>query len=204
MLDNGYVYLAATRLTLFRSSRDWALVIEVFGFSPRSGIPHTSITTFGSHPHEDEDTRFIHPIEPGDWQDDACDELVVPSIDASVTLRSERIPLPTRADYADVGIRLDSAEQVEVFELCRYLAERHRPLVLATADELRLSVMPQMAQLLQLDAWHHPNVADGERPSGSETFRQLARVLETGDVAHYRPTHPPNIHWSNWPEGGTL
>jgi hypothetical protein len=33
MLDNGYVYLAATRLSLFRSPRDWAMVIEVFGFS---------------------------------------------------------------------------------------------------------------------------------------------------------------------------
>lgn len=33
MLDNGYVYLAATRLSLFRSKADWAMVIEVFGFS---------------------------------------------------------------------------------------------------------------------------------------------------------------------------
>ncbi len=33
-LDNGYVYLAGTRLSLHRSPEDWALVIEVFGFSP--------------------------------------------------------------------------------------------------------------------------------------------------------------------------
>ena len=38
MLDNGYVYLAATRLSLFRSAADWAMVIEVFGFSPRAGL----------------------------------------------------------------------------------------------------------------------------------------------------------------------
>jgi len=36
MLDNGYVYLAASRLSLHRSTTDWALVIEVFGFSPRA------------------------------------------------------------------------------------------------------------------------------------------------------------------------
>src|SRR5262245_2513440 len=48
MLDNGYVYLAATRLSLFRSPEDWAMVIEVFGFSPRSGLPDTSIYTFAS------------------------------------------------------------------------------------------------------------------------------------------------------------
>src|SRR5690349_24690426 len=43
MLDNGYVYLAATRLSLFRAAPDWAMVIEVFGFSPRSGLPDTHI-----------------------------------------------------------------------------------------------------------------------------------------------------------------
>ena len=30
MLDNGYVYLAATRLTLHRSETDWAVATEVF------------------------------------------------------------------------------------------------------------------------------------------------------------------------------
>jgi hypothetical protein len=48
MLDNGYVYLAATRLSAFSSSEDWALVIEVFGFSPRSRVPDVHIYTFAS------------------------------------------------------------------------------------------------------------------------------------------------------------
>src|ERR1043166_8706335 len=48
MLDNGYVYLAATRMSLHRSTRDWGLVIEVFGFSPRYGLPDTHIYTFSS------------------------------------------------------------------------------------------------------------------------------------------------------------
>jgi len=48
MLDNGYVYLAATRLSLYRTPADWAMVIEVFGFSPRSGLPDTHIHTFAS------------------------------------------------------------------------------------------------------------------------------------------------------------
>ena len=48
MLNNGYVYLAATRLSLYRTAADWAMVIEVFGFSPRSGLPDTHIHTFAS------------------------------------------------------------------------------------------------------------------------------------------------------------
>jgi hypothetical protein len=48
MLDNGYVYLVASRLSLFTSREDWALVIEIFGYSPRSGIPDTHVYTIGS------------------------------------------------------------------------------------------------------------------------------------------------------------
>ena len=48
MLDNGYVYLAATRLSLYRSANDWAMAFEIFGFSPRGGVPDVSVWTFGS------------------------------------------------------------------------------------------------------------------------------------------------------------
>jgi hypothetical protein len=57
-----------------------------------------------------------------------------------------------------------------------------RDQVLATYQEQRISVLPDMTQLLQLEEWHHPNLADGELASSSETFRQLAQVLATGDA----------------------
>jgi hypothetical protein len=90
MLDNGYVYLAGTRLSLYRTVENWAMVIEVFGFSPRSGLPDTHIHTFAStlhnrdaperyakreaydnylanNPHNE--SRFFYPIDAGVWQD---------------------------------------------------------------------------------------------------------------------------------------
>ncbi len=86
MLDNGHVYLAATRLSLHRSTTDWALVIEVFGFSPRAGLPDLHVHTFASrlkdrnppenyvnrqayenylagNPHND--SRFLFPVAEG-------------------------------------------------------------------------------------------------------------------------------------------
>jgi Family of unknown function (DUF7003) len=51
MLDNGYVYPCAARLSLFRTPEDWAIVIETFGFSPRAGLPDTTISTFASRLH---------------------------------------------------------------------------------------------------------------------------------------------------------
>jgi hypothetical protein len=224
MLDNGYLYLAGTRLSLYRSATDWAIVIEVFGFSPRSGLPDTHIHTFASRLHDrnppgqyvsreayenyltnnpHNESRFVFPIEEGSWQDPEDVELVAEGA-SEVVVRSQALPLPTLDKYEQHGVELGEPPRVLVFELCRLLADTAREQLLATPQERRISVLPDMIEVLQLEEWHHPNVVDNERPSGSETFQQLAQVLATGDVELYRPSRPPNTHWSNWPEGGRL
>ena len=108
-------------------------------------------------------------------------------------------------EYGQRGVAVENPPRVRVFELCRFLADVARDSVLATANERRVSVLPDMTQILQLEEWHHPNVVDDDdRPSGSETFQQLAQVLATGNLEFYRPSRPPNTHWRNWPEGGRL
>jgi len=225
MLDNGYVYLAATRLSLFRSADDWAMVIEVFGFSPRAGLPDTHVYTFASRLHDrdsreqyvsDEayqqylannahnESRFVHPVTAGDWQEDDDGDAVAQDA-KHVVVRGRPVDLPPVGEYARHGIDLEDPPRVHIHELCRYLALVAREDVLASADERRVSVRPELELLLQLEEWNHPDVVDtAERPSGSATFQQLARVLSTGDVSAYSPSSPPNTHWSNWPDGGSL
>jgi hypothetical protein len=221
MLDNGYVYLAATRLSLFRSPEDWAVVFEVFGFSPREGTPSTVIQTFASrlrdrdpperyvtraayenyltnHPHDE--FRSAYPLGQIDWEDA---ERVADGV-REVTLRGRKVKLPELDEYERHGIELIEADRVHVFEACRYLAEIGREDVLATNHERRVSVLPELNQLMLLDEWHHPNVVEDERPSRAPTFQQLAKVLETGDVREYAPPDAPNTHWRNWPDGGSL
>jgi len=224
MLDNGYVYLATARLTLFRSATDWALVTEVFGFSPRAGLPDLNVSTFAStlydrdtankyvsaeayqrylHANPNNDTRFFFPIGEGDWQEPDDPELVARTAE-TIPLRGEHVSLPSALVLSDQGVEIEDANQMRVYELCRYLAAVRRQGVLATMSEQRISVLPEMSLMLQLDDWHHPNLVDGELPSQTETFRQLAIVLSTGDVRHYKPAESPNTHWRNWPDGGTL
>ena len=221
MLDNGYVYLAATRLALFRSDTHWAIVTEVFGFSPRSGIPDLNVTTFAStlihrktaandatpeahaaylqrQPHHED--VFMNPVEEGNWIED---EAVVQSA-SSVRLRGQDIFLPALADYAANGIALESPDQAMVFEFCRWLAAEKRSDVLATPEEQRWNVPDDLVKILELDEWCHPDLANEELPSHTETFQQLAQVLVQGDVSLYRPKKAPNTHWSHWPDGGTL
>jgi hypothetical protein len=224
MLDNGYVYLAATRLSLFRSQEDWAMVIEVFGFSPRAGLPDTHIHTFSNRLHHRDtpdqyvsreayenyltnnpynESRFVYPIDEGTWQDQEDLEFVAAGA-KDLCLRGDVIDLPSRDAYEQAGVKLEIAERAQIFELCRCLAHERRDDVLATAEERRVSVAPELKPVLTLDEWAHPDLLGEERPSGSVTFQQLARVLETGDLRAYQPVQAPNTHWRNWPEGGSL
>ena len=204
MLDNGYFYLAATRLSLHRSQEDWALVFETFGFSPRQGTPSTYIKTFASRLHDrdpperyatreayesylakhpQDDFRSVDPLGQIEWMDD---EHCVAAGLREVTLRGRAVLLPALDEYGRVDIELDVPGRVRIFEACRYLAAIARDDVLATSIERRISVRPEMKQLMQLEEWNHPSVVEEDcRPSGSRTFQQLARVLETGDVRMY-------------------
>lgn len=224
MLDNGYVYLAATRLSLFRSDTDWALVIEVFGFSPRSGLPDLHVHTFGSRLHDRDpasnyvsedahrrylaanpydEARFFSPISDGPWQDSDSSEFVAKDA-TTVSLRGEPVAVPSLDELEAHGIEPSEPDGLLTFELCRHLAVDHRSRVLGSDAERRVSVPPELDEILVLDAWHHPDLVQGELPSESETFQQLAQVLATGSLDAYAPSNAPNTHWSNWPDGGTL
>jgi hypothetical protein len=223
MLDNGYVYLAASRLSLHHSASDWALVIEIFGYSPRAGSPDIHVHTFASrlqarNPREryvnenayklylmnnpNNESHFFYPID-GEWQDENNNELVSDHV-THILLRGRPVPLPALPEYAAHGINLEYSPRVQVFELCRFLADTEREHILATPAERWTSILPEMQQILQLEEWHHPDLIANERPSTSAAFQQLARVLAFGDASQYKPSEPPNTHWSNWPEGGTL
>jgi hypothetical protein len=224
LLDNGYVYPAATRLSLYRSLEDWAMVIEVFGFSPRSGIPDIHVYTFASRlrraksvddyvsrqayeaylsNNEHNESAFIHPIEEGAWSDPENSELLA-SGDGTVLVRGNPVATPLPRDYASHGITLEAPPRVHVFEFCRFLAASERNCILATSAERRGCVPPDLEQIMQLEEWNHPDVANNERPSGNAAFQSLADVLARGDVSAYQPSDTPNTHWTNWPEGGTL
>ncbi len=225
VLDNPYVYLAATRLSVYRSRDDWGLVIEVFGFMPRAEAPDTYCYTFGSRiinrmsaadyvtaeahanylsrmPHCD--THHIWPIDNEEWQDPDDIEMVKSGA-RTLVLRGQVVPIPKPEECRRHGVELLDAPRIRVFECCRTLAATNREEILATPEERRHMLPENVDQILQLDEWHHPNVADEtERPSGNETFIQLASVLASGDATLYKPSLPPNTHWANWPAGGTM
>lgn len=222
MLDNGYIYPAASRLSLFSSETQWAIVFETFGFSPRAGHPDLTITTISNELHNrnppsdyvsteayqayiannpSTEMRNYWPILNDDWIDRDEPELVISG--RELKLREQNVEIPNTADFQTNNIIL-SEGQPTVFEMCRYLAETHRSKVLATEAELRVSISPNMERLMMLDNWHHPDLAAGQLPSKTQTFVQLAHVLEKRDPSLYSTSEQANNHWKHWPDGGLL
>lgn len=223
MLDNGYIYPAAARLSLYRSDTDWALVFENFGYSPRAGEPDCMITTFTSRPNGRKtsqqfvseeaysaylqhnrycDQRFVQPIEDAAIYSEDYNEFVAPTA-TSVRLRDQNIALPDRQALAAAGIE-QQEDRLLVFELARYLAHLRRELVLATEAE-RTAHLPEGVDLIRtFDDWRHPDLVNEEWPSATPSFRAIAAMLAGEPCDEAAITADSNTHWSNWPEGGSL
>lgn len=223
MLDNGYIYPAAARLSLYRSDSDWALVFETFEYSPRAGEPDCMITTFASRPggrktpqqfHPEEaysayleqqrycEQNFVHPITDTSIYSEDYDEFVVSGA-TSVRLRGQTIALPQKQDLAAAGIE-QRGDRLRVVELARYLAYHHRDLVLATEAE-RTAHLPEGVDLIgTFDDWYHPDLVNEEWPSATSSFRAIAAILAHESADEAAIAAGGNTHWKNWPAGGSL
>lgn len=197
VLDNAYVYPADTRMTLYRDEERWALVIEVLGFNSHMGGTEgidNALYCFGNC------LRRPPGISPDDL-------LRLVSDGDSGPLFEEPHGTGIRKGATDLRIRgrlVPAPPSAEAFELLRALVPGHRDQLLATDEELQSRLPADLPRLLRLDEWNHPDIAEGDLPGESPTFKMLAQALETGNPGLYRPRRKPNTHWSNWPEGGIL
>lgn len=189
-LNNGYKYAVDARLHVYRDAQRWALIVEAVGYSPRAGNLTDVLYVFGNcltrgQPGA-ENMDFLDRID--NW--DEIEDIGEPEMycGSSIVIRRLRIEVP--AEHGD-----------ELIDVLRKLVPDHRELLLADESELRRRIPADLPEIMRLDQWNHP---DGERPSESATFRQLADVLATGDMGLYAPQMPPNTHWSHWPESGSL
>jgi hypothetical protein len=214
MLDNGYVYLADVRLSIFRDPGRWLMIVEVLDVSsPRvSGcdVFENCLHLFGNHLSREPGTAnddFLHPIDslPDDpLFEDEYDWYVRPQARA-LSVRGHRISLDLSMEaLAQRGLELIEPPNVDPVVVMRSLLPEHRTLLLASSEELAARNKDELPLFMRLDEWFHPDLAAGELPSACETFQMLAEAISAGEVEAYKPTRDPNTHWRNWPDGGTL
>lgn len=224
MLDNAYTYPASTRLHAYRSETQWALVIEALGFNHRldgaerfdpgtyafgTAIEHPGLT---SAYVGDEDGNDQSRMGPGPVSDEANSKLCFDEDDAFIhpatdviVVRGNKLAVPhDREFYASHDIDLGDSYRIAAYELLRGLVIEHKGTFMFPEDQIRNIVPASLDKVLTLEEWHHPDLAEGHKPSDVEAFRMIAEVLVTGDASLYRPREVPNTHWKHWPEGGAL
>lgn len=213
MLDNGYVYLAGTKLTAYRDDKRWVIVIETIGFSYRGG-GHNGISNclyiYGNCLSYDPGTQnenFIYLTEDANNCNTFDDEeyfYLNPGC-SNFILRDQILPLyHDRELYKAAGIEIEDPTRINAFEFLRLLDALHHDKLVATETEIRERIPSDIPKIIELHNWYHPDVVNNELPGKNETFLQIAAVLQTGNIEYYQPTHKPNTNWKNWPEGGTL
>ncbi|MEO0505722.1 MAG: hypothetical protein AAF090_06175 [Bacteroidota bacterium] len=213
MLDNGYIYPIHSKMSAYRDEIRWVLIIEVIGFSYRGG-GHNGISNclhiygncIDTNPGTDNSNFLFITNDSPDFP--TFDEEYLESLNPqakTMFLRGKETPINHNRDYyLSKGIELEAMDKIFVWEFLRGLQPDYSDYFEATEEEIRDRIPKDLPKIMQLKEWFHPDCADSELPSNNETFRQIAKVLETGEKKHYQPTNPPNNHWKNWPDGGTL
>jgi hypothetical protein len=220
MLDNGYVYPADVRLSIYRDSVEWLMIMEQLGVfvSKVTGCEafQNCLYLFGSPVVLEPalaNMDILYPIEslPDDqlfeddeyWEDQY--EWNIRPEARALCVRGQRIAFDTSAEaLAQRGLELVYPPNIDPVVVLRSLLPEHRELLLATEEELDARNPTNLPLFMRLDQWFHPDLAAGDLPSDCETFQLLAKAIASGDSAVYRPTCASNTHWRNWPEGGTL
>ena len=212
MLDNGYVYPCDAALHAYADSQHWAIIIECLGFHIRAGghdgIQNT-LYCFGNclvgKPGLGHNNFLFPTSDATDHKtfDDDNWALVNP-LCKSICIRDKIVPLDlTPSKLAAKNIQA-TGNRIGGEILLRSLLPEYREQLIATEEEIKQHLSLDIPCLLTLSKWYHPNVSNGALPADNETFKQLAAILADLDPSIYNPTHEPNTHWSNWPNGGTL
>jgi hypothetical protein len=223
-LDNGYVYLADVRLSAYRDSARWALVIEVLGATNRDWCDHGGIHNWlyyfgnciknGPKP-KDADCLCITQDGPEGPTFEEEYHWCVRDEARTIQIRDKVVPINRDPGlFKAKGIALVETPRITAADLLRSLIPEYREILLATEEELRDRLPADLPLILRLnewyhpeviayDAWYNPDVTADQFPSGNSTFQMVADVLVSGNAELYQPADKPNMHWSNWPYGGS-
>jgi len=207
VLDNAYVEFAATRLTAFEGGGHWLLVFEVLGFSTQEIAFVDDIYGYGSCVEKE---GFIGerilmtsaPQEP--LFDKETNEFIADWSHWSIDLGGQIMSfMPSPEEYAQARVAIDRGPgrgTLKEIDLLRFLVYKLGEDRLFMSEQELLSHFLHckgLSRFIQTTHWQHPDIADGEKPSGNVSIRSLVEALSRKDPRVFDPGHP-NTDWKSW------
>jgi len=218
-LANPNFDLADTRMTVFRSEKNWVIFIELVEATV-GAYGGVSIYAFGNCIGQqgfiEQRSLFSTPEDApltdkdGIWIGDRSQ--------FSVIIRGKRYDFkPTKEDYLAAGITFpdDRAgpDSLCPIDLIRFLCHHLNHPFFVSEDYLRYlldklaveaikkrdwcSLGHEMSLFFQTREWQHPDIALGEKPSQMKYFRVLAKAIEKGDISELTKLDP-SIFNTDW------
>jgi len=215
-LANPNFDLADTRMTVFRSEKNWVIFIELVGVD-RGAYEGVSIYAFGNCIGQqgfiEERSLFSTPEDApltdkdGIWIGDRSQ--------FSVIIRGKRYDFkPTKEDYLAAGITFPDDRtgpgSLRPIDLIRFLCHHLDHPFFVSEDYLRYlldklaikkdnyySLGQEMSLFFQTREWQHPDIALGEKPSQMKYFQVLAEAIEKGDSSELCELDP-SIFNTDW------
>jgi hypothetical protein len=209
VLDNYSNYLAAARLTVWRSPKHWLLFFEIVGYSPPENEFVNHIYMIGNCVKEGVQMKekiFVSETAENPIRDREEGKWLADWQDWEVLVRGEVHKFhPSPAEYRNAGIEIDPTKpgpgSLRHDKLIRFLVLKLRDELFCTVKEMR-ELLPdkKLQSFMQFEDWKHPDIRKGELPSQNPFFIALAGAL-AGRSKHLPESalENPNTHWSNWP-----
>ena len=200
VLNNVEIDLAAIWMTAFRNSDEWLIVFQQIAFAAGFHGFADAISAYGNSLKVQGVQRAIAPVSFAGKGDSS--KLNIHDFAVRVHKSRARHFNPSVADYRSAHVDVDDESRAET-KILRYLASRIGDDLHVSDDVLLRTCKRNSARLkkfMELDKWHHPDVADDERPSNTACFKSLARALARGDASLYKCNPASfNTGWWQWP-----
>ncbi len=207
VLDNAYVQMAATRMSVFRSSENWAVAFEVLGYSVNEGTFVDDFYAFGSCLRREgilDSAVVLLPNPEQPLVDPLTEAWIADWSDWSIVSGDQVYHFtPTRDHYLCAGIEVPGTSgpgTLEEAQLIRFFVSSEGANTLyMSEDALREALGDRMRldMFLQTEDWQHPDIAGEEMPSMNLAMRSLFVALQEGASEMFQPGKV-NTRWPLW------
>lgn len=207
VLDNAYVDLACTKMSVFCDQSKWILAFEVVGFTNNNGEFENYLYAYGNCLAKEGlilADVVMSEVPASPLIDPPTQAWVADWSDWRVVVRNELYHFrPSKTDYDLCGIPVEDEDGPgslpEVAVLRYYLATEGSSTLFMTRDELlgHLEGCSDMELLLETLEWEHPNVAAGGRPSDSASIRSVVEAVQECSPWLFTAGQV-NTHWKDW------
>lgn len=223
-LENGYCYLAGSKIHVYGDSNNWAVVFEQNGYHTRQGTVNLDLIYIGNCIdyiiEEYPDRNYIsnqHTItliessELNRIQNKNGNEMenfeLIDFETKQIKIRNKTLAFNNNhEDYKKLGISIrdyDNPNNLIGFEdIVRYIQETEPNILKAEEFEIRKHIPKNLEKIMTLNDFHYASsFEDNLSPSKQETYQMIAKVICKLDANEWKPTKKANNNWRNWESG---